>query len=160
MDEDKQSEKAPLFAAMRPLQLGQVALVGAVAGAFSWILTHVFGLYILKPAACSGEALACAASSQPAIIIAALIAASIGLFGLVKLQTFRPLLIIIAATASLWGVVGFVTALPWYVSLITVVLFYALAYVTFMWIARIRTFWLVVLISLILVVALRLIITA
>ena len=160
MDEDQQLEKAPLFAAMRPVQFGQVVIIGAVVGAFSWMLAHVFGLYVLKPASCTGEALACAASSQPAIIIATLIAACIGLFGLVKLQIFRPLLIVIAATASLWGVVSFVTALPWYASLASVTLFYALAYTTFMWVARIRAFWFAALISLVLVVGLRLIITA
>lgn len=162
MNEDEHIEKAPLFAAVRPFQFGQVLLVGALVGAFCWILAHVFGLYVLKPTSCTGEALACAATSQPAAIVATLIAACIGLLGLVKLQVFRPLLIVIAATASLWGVVGILGTgmLPWYFSLVAVILLHGLAYTTMMWIARIRLFWLAVLISLVLVVALRLIINA
>jgi hypothetical protein len=160
MDADGVQEKAPLFAAMRPAQLIQVIVIGVVVGAFSWIFAQVLGMYVLKPASCTGDAFVCAASSQPAIILAAILAGCIGLFGLVKLQIFRPLLIVIAATMSLWGVVGLLTALPWYLSLLTTVLFYAIAYTAFMWVARIRTFWLVLVLFVLLVVGVRLIITA
>lgn len=160
MDADGAQEKASLFTAMRPAQLMQVIVVGVVVGAFSWIFAQVLGMYALKPASCSGDAFVCAASSQPAVILAAILAGCIGLFGLVKLQIFRPLLIVIAATMSLWGVVGLLTALPWYLSLLATVLFYAVAYTAFMWVARIRTFWLVLVLFVLLIVGVRLIITA
>lgn len=160
MDGDQLPEKAPLFAVVRPAQFVQVIIIGAVVGALSWVLAQVLGMYVLKPAACSGDALVCAVSSQPAVIVAALLAGCIGLFGLVKLQIFRPLLVVIAATLSAWGVIGLLTALPWYGSLLVMVLFYAISYAAFTWIARIRAFWLVILISVVVVVALRLIVTA
>lgn len=160
MDREEVIEKTPLFAMVRPVQLVQVVVIGLLAGAFSWIFAEVIGMYMLKPANCTGDAFICAASSQPAVILGALLAALIGLFGLVKLQIFRPLLIVIAATLSLWGVVGELTALSWYWSLGVTTLLHAIAYATFMWVVRIRVFWLVVLLSVVLVVALRLIITS
>ena len=160
MDGEEAIEKTPLFAAMRPVQFVQVVIIGLLAGAFSWIFAEVLGTYVLKPAACAGDAFVCAASSQPAVILGSLLAAFIGLFGLVKLQIFRPLLIVIAATLSLWGLVGELTALSWYWSLAATTALSAIAYTAYMWIVRIRMFWLVVLLSVVLIVALRLIITA
>lgn len=160
MDTEQGAEKTPLFAVLSTVQFIQVIVIGLVAGAFSWIFAEVLGMYILKPAACSGDAFVCAASSQPAVILGSLLAAFIGLFGLVKLQIFRPLLVVIAATLSLWLVMSELTVLPWYWSLSATVLLYAVAYAAFMWIVRIRIFWLVLLLTVVLVVTLRLIITA
>lgn len=160
MDTEQGVEKAPLFAALSTVQFIQVVVIGIAVGAFSWIFAEVLGMYVLKPAACAGDAFVCAASSQPAVIVGSLGAALIGLFGLVKLQIFRPLLIVIAATLSLWAVVGELTALAWYWSLGATMLLNAIAYAAFMWIVRIRIFWLVLLLVVALVVVLRLIITA
>jgi len=160
MDGEQLPEKAPLFAIVQPAQFAQVVIIGAVVGALSWVFAQVLGIYVLKPASCSGDVLVCAVSSYPAVMIAALMAGCIGLFGLVKLQIFRPLLVVIAATMGAWGVVSLLTALPWYGSLLATILFYAISYAAFMWIARIRVFWLVILISVVVVVALRLIVTA
>lgn len=160
MDGEQLPEKAPLFAVVQPAQFVQVVIIGAIVGALSWVFAQVLGTYVLKPASCSGDVLVCAVSSHPAVIVAALMAGCIGLFGLVKLQVFRPLLVVIAATMSAWGVVSLLTALPWHGSLLATILFYAISYAAFMWIARIRVFWLVILISVVVVVALRLIVTA
>ncbi len=160
MESEQGVEKVPLFAALGVAQFFHVIIIGAVAGVFSWVFAEVLGMYILKPASCNADAFVCAASSQPAVILASILAACIGLFGLVKLQVFRPLLVVITATLGLWGIVGELTTLPWYGSLLFTTFLYVVAYITFMWIARIRTFWLVLVICLILVVGLRLIITA
>lgn len=160
MDTEQGATKAPLFAALSTVQFIQVAVIGLIVGVFSWIFAEVLGMYVLKPDACTGDAFVCAASSQPAVILGSILAALIGLFGLVKLQIFRPLLVVIAATLSLWEVVSELTALSWYWSLGTTALLYAVAYVAFMWIVRIRIFWVVLLLAVALVVALRLIITA
>ena len=160
MDSETGVEKAPLFATLSIVQFIQVVVIGLVVGAFSWIFAEVLGMYVLKSAACTADAFVCAASSQPAVIVGSLLAAIVGLVGLVKLQVFRPLLIVIAATLSLWGMIGELTALAWYWSLAVTILLNVVAYATFMWIVRIRLFWLVLLLVVILVVALRLIITA
>lgn len=160
MDSEQGVEKAPLFATLNMTQFFQVVLIGVVVGVFSWIFAEVLGMYILKPAACTADAFACAASSTPAVILASILAACIGLFGLVKLQVFRPLLVVIAATLSLWMLVSQLTALPWHWSLTATVLLHMVAYVAFMWLARIRTFWLALVLCVLLVVGLRLIITA
>lgn len=160
MDSETGVEKAPLFAALSTAQFIQVVAIGIMVGAFSWIFTEVLGMYILKPATCSADAFVCAASSQSAVVVGSLLGAIIGLLGLVKLQIFRPLLIVIAATLSLWGIVGELTALAWYWSLGATVLLSAVTYATFMWIVRIRIFWLVLLLVVALIVGLRLIITA
>jgi len=160
MESGQGVEKTPLFAAVSVAQFVQVMVIGVVAGVFSWIFAEVLGMYVFRIASCSGDAFVCAASSQPATIVASLLAACMALFGLVKLQVFRPLLVVIAATLSLWGIVGELTTLPWYGSLGYTIFLYVAAYVTFMWIARIRMFWLVLLLSVVLVVGVRLIITA
>ena len=87
--------------------------------------------------------------------MAAIIGAIVGLFFLVKLQVFRPLLVVLAAVVSLWGVVGLAGLLPWYGVGLSTIALYALAYSLFTWVARIRAFWLVVLLLIVLVVAVR-----
>lgn len=160
MESEQGVEKASLLATVNMAQVVQVALIGAVVGVFSWVFAEVLGMYILKPASCAADAFVCAASSQPAVILASILAACLGLFGLVKLQIFRPLFVVIASTLGLWGAVGQLTALPWIGSLAATVFLYTVAYLAFMWIARIRAFWLVLVLSILLVVGLRLIITA
>lgn len=160
MNGEEVSGSNSLFTPIRPLQFVQVAAIGLLVGAFSWIFAEVIGMYMLKPPSCSGNAFSCAASSQPAVIISSIMAAFIGLFGLVKLQVFRPLLVVIATMLSLWGLVGALLALPWYIAVAVTIGMHVLGYMVFTWLARIRTFWLAVVMCIALVVALRLIITA
>lgn len=158
--DDTSSEQPSYFTEMRVGQVIQILLVGACAGALTWGLSYVLGLYTFRPAECAGTAIACVASYPPAVMIATIIAACIALFGLVRLQAFRPLLVVIAATICMWLVLAMLDTMVWYGSLALTALLFAVSYMVFAWIARIRAFWLVIIIDILLIVALRLVLTA
>lgn len=135
-----------------------VALTGLIVGGLIWALTSVISTYIFHPLMCrEGNGGACGGVSQYSEILATIVASAAGLFSLVRLQAFRPLLVALASAISLWGVVGYTnTIFPWYSVLITAALLYAVAYLVFMWLTRIRVFLVAVLALLVLVIAIRL----
>ena len=99
----------------------------------------------------------CTQGLQYANAVANVLGAGIGLFFLVRIQAFRPLIIAVATLATLWGLVNITKSLPWYgIGLVSVGL-YALTYATYAWIARLRLFWIVMLILVAMIVAIRLI---
>ncbi len=76
--------------------------------------------------------------------------------GLVKLATFRALLVVLTATFSLWGLMAVLAPVSWQGALIASMLLYAVAYSVLAWIARIRVFTAAVIIMLIVIVVTRL----
>jgi hypothetical protein len=121
-----------------------------------WGLSLVIERYILAPVLCGGtQVLQCASITQYAESAASIIGGGVGLFFLVRLQIFRPLLVVVAVTASLWGIIGQASLLPWYGIGLSTVLLYASAYALFMWVARIRSFAMVVIVYVVLVAAVR-----
>ncbi len=79
---------------------------------------------------------------SPAIGIASaiLVGALAGLISMTTLQVYRPLLIVLAATVSLWGFHGLVDGMAWYWTLLVLAVLFSLAYALFAWLARIRSF--------------------
>lgn len=149
-----------VYIPMAAAQLVRVGIFGILAGLLVWGLTFVFESYVLKAFLCPNtEALTCASASQYGEVIATLLTAAISLFVLVKLQVFRPLLVVIAAVISLWGIMGIVADLPLYMVGISVAGLYMIAYLLFTWITRLRVFWVVALLLLLLIVAIRVILT-
>ena len=125
---------------LQPQQLIQIAFSGAIVGLAVWLLTLFIGQVILIPLFCGDSAsAACTGSTDIAGTFATIIAGIVGLIGLVRFGAFRPLLIVIAAAISLWGLSGWVNGM-FIIGLIWSVLLYALTYVAFAWFARIRPF--------------------
>lgn len=125
---------------LQPRQLAQIALAGAIAGVAVWLLTMLIRQVILVPIFCGNPASAtCVGANDIAGIFATIIAAVIGLMGLVRIGAFRPLLIVIAAAISLWGLSSWVSGL-FIGALVWSVVLYALAYTAFAWFVRIRPF--------------------
>jgi hypothetical protein len=143
--------------AMTNRQLLQILLVGALTGIVAWGLTYIFNQYVYITLLCHGTATHCSMSTQYAAVSANILAIGAGLFGLVRLQVFRPLLIVLASTLMFWGLVNILTSLPWYDALLASAGLYALAYALFAWIDRIRAFVLALVIMAIVVVGVRLI---
>ena len=126
---------------LQPQQLIQIAFSGAVVGVVAWLMTLLVRQVVLVPMMCGDPASAgCAGSVDIAGYIATIIAGIVGLMGLVRLGAFRPLLIVIAALISLWGMAGWADEMLWFTSLAWSVVLYALAYTAFAWFARIRPF--------------------
>jgi hypothetical protein len=133
-----------------------VIACGAVAGLATWGLTYLLDTYIYKAILCRGDiAVQCASSYQYATTTATILGAAIGLFGLVRLQVFRPLLIVIAAYVALWGLLASLLPLSWYTALGIAAALYGLAFGAFAWLARIRNFYIAIIIVILVIVAVR-----
>lgn len=155
MTEEPLVQKGALFADLQLPQFFQIILIGAFVGLLNYGLINVLGAYVFKPVLCAGDAGVCATANQYAVVLASLLTAAIALFGFVKLRVYRPLLIVIAATTSLWGFGGLLLGLPWFTALGFSVIIYVFAYALYAWIARIRLFWLAVVVLVVLIVATR-----
>ena len=82
---------------------------------------------------------------------ATILGAAAGLFGLVRLYVFRPLLVVAAAVVALWGLITIVSPFAWYIALPVVMVLYGFAFAAFAWLVRLRHF-LIALISVIVVI--------
>jgi hypothetical protein len=161
MNETYQNDVQAVYTPMGTKQLIQVALFGVAAGLLVWGLTYILEVYVLKAFLCQNKsALTCATAAQYGEVIATIIGGAVGLFILVKIQVFRPLLVVIATVVSLWGIIGLVSEQPWYVIGLSAAGLYLFGYLLFTWITRLRLFWLVIVLLLVLIVAIRLILTA
>lgn len=126
---------------LQPQQLIQIALLGAVAGAATWLLGLFVRQVIFVPLFCGDPTNGlCVGAPELSSNIATLFAAVIALLGLVRFSVYRPLLIVIAAAISLWGLGTWTAGLPWFESIAWAVLLYAFAYVLFAWLVRPRSF--------------------
>ncbi len=140
MAENKQGDQTTLIP-MTLQQLLRVLATGAMVGLVTWMLTSLLDIYVFKNIVCRGtESMQCAASLQYANISASILGGGIGLFLLARFQIFRALLVVIAATASLWGIVGMLDLAGWQIALPASILLFMMAYGLFAWIARLRSF--------------------
>ncbi len=142
MDNTAQAESTQLID-MSIRQTAQIVIVGLLMGLLAWGLTVLLQYVVLKAVLCGGVASGCSVGLA-ASIWGDVAAACVGLFALVRLRVFRPLLVVIAVTVSLWGLVGSIDALPWYGVGAAYAFLYALAYIVFAWVVRVRLFWLAV----------------
>jgi hypothetical protein len=160
MNDTYQQDKPAPYMPMNGGQFVQVALLGAVVGLLVWGISFLLDTYVLKAVFCEGSQIGnCGVSGGYSEAMASIIAAGVGLFVLVRLQVFRPLLVTLATVISLWGIVSIVSAQPWYMVALSCVLLYALAYMLFTWINRLRLFWVVIVLLVVVVVGVRLILT-
>lgn len=149
------------FVAMNMKKLVFIIICGAIAGLVTWGLSILLDTYIYKAILCNGDAaVQCASSYQYAITTATIIGAAVGLFGLVRLHVFRPLLIVIAAFIALWGLLALIRPFAWYTEMITVVGLYAFAFGLFGWLARIKLFYIALIAVIIIAVVTRLLLNS
>lgn len=136
----------------------KVALTGAVIGIAVWGLAILLERFVLKSIFCGDpSAAACTDIATYAGNIAAVIMAIIGVVVLVRLSVFRPLLIVLGAAISLWGLAAWLSGLSMLEQLCWSVLLYALLYSLYAWIARIRNAIVVLVVFAVAAVATRLI---
>lgn len=121
-------------------QVIKVVVVGLAAGVVSWGLTQFLNGSLLSPVLCTNQAnTRCTESLVVSSGIATIIAAVVGLLGLVRTGVYRPLLVVAATSVGLWGLGAFVSGLSWYEGLAWAGILYALHYVAFFWLARQRS---------------------
>lgn len=136
-----------------------VVFWGAVVGALVMGLQVVLKNFIVEPLFCESiDAFSlCSNGGSIALNSATVIAAVIGTIGLVRMSVYRPLLIALAAGASLWGANAWMGALTWYEMLAWLIVLYALAYGVYAWILRIYNFPIAFVLTIALVIGARVI---
>lgn len=153
-------QPASAFTSMSNRNLGRVAVIGLLAGILLWFFARILGQYVFQPMFCSGEALRCGAVANTSEVTSAIIVAIVALVALVKAQTYRPLVVVLASIVSLWGLAEIMsTTTPYIVALVSGAL-YAVAFLLFTWILRLRVFWLALGITTLFVVVLRFILAS
>lgn len=147
--------------AMNMKKLLFIIAIGAIAGLATWGLTILLDTYIYKAILCNSDtAVQCSSSYQYSTTTATIIGAAVGLFALVRLHVFRPLLIIIASFVSLWGLLLLVLPLSWYGEALAIAGLHAVAFGLFSWIARIKRFYIAIIFVILLVVGVRVVLNS
>ena len=161
MTDTNSTAESPLLIAMNYQKLLYIVVVGLITGAAIWGLTLLLDVYIYKALLCANEsAQQCMASTRYATTTATILGAAVGLFGLVRLQVFRPLLVVAAAVVALWGLLAVVSPLAWYVTLSMVMALYGVAFALFAWLVRLRHFLIALICVIVLIVVVRLVLNS
>ena len=136
---DYVTEARPAIIEQDGRSIARIAIIGAILGAVAWGLAFVLERFVLRAMFCGDEsAAACVNISAYAGNIAAVIVAIVGVVALVRASVFRPLLIVLGAVISLWGIAAWLAPLGIVEQIAWSVVLYALAYVLYAWLARIR----------------------
>lgn len=142
-------------------ELISAAWIGAVVGVLTWTLTYVLSHYVIGSIACRvGSSLVdCADAVTVAAGIALVISSVVGLVLLVRERAFRPLLVILAALVTLWGLYGAWLEVSSILTIFGGVIVTALVYTVLTWFSRVRNFWVSLGIIIVLTILFRLIVT-
>ena len=161
MTDTNSTAESPLLVAMNYQKLIYIVIIGLITGAAIWGLTLLLDVYIYKALLCANEsAQQCIASTRYATTTATILGAAIGLFGLVRLQVFRPLLVVVAAVVALWGLIAVISPFAWYVALPIAMALYGLAFALFAWLVRLRHFLIALVSVIVLIVVVRLVLNS
>ncbi len=121
------------------------AALGVGLGMLLFILTFLLDRYVMRQFACDSVDVACSAATVSAANVATILVAVTGLFAAIRIQMFRPLIVVVAGALVLWGLGGWVAGLSWGEQLGWEALLYSLAYLLFSWITNFtRTVWVLI----------------
>lgn len=128
---------------------------GALVGIFGWLLELGVKNWVLSPVFCrsADTSSVCANIDITAWIIAFVVISVVGLFMLIRASVFRPLLVVLAALATLWLVGLWFAGAPWWIGMIWHAGLFAVAYALYTWLASIDKF-VISLVSIVVIVAL------
>lgn len=118
----------------------RVVLMASGAGLATWLLGIAFDKWMLTPVFCSGASMnvsVCADTTALGGHIAAILIGVMTVPLLTLTGVKRPLLVVVAAIASLWNMATF-TGGEWVWSLIWSIAAFATVYATLVWLNRIR----------------------
>lgn len=136
----------------------KVVIAGLVLGLLTWGLTWLLERFVLKALFCGDpSAAACVNITTYAGNIAAVVIAIIGVVALVRLNVFRPLLIVLGGVVSLWGMAAWLQNLNMIEQMLWSAVLYALLYSLYAWVARIRSAIVVLILFAVVAIATRLI---
>lgn len=142
-------------------QLWWIVLIGAGVGVAAWLLGLLLDVALFRLIFCRDAGLAgCTVSAGYGNAAGILLATGLGVWGLVRIQAFRPLLIGIAATLTLWGVLDMLDGQSWYIVMFIAAGLFAVAYALYGWIMRLRSLLWAAVIGIVLLIVARLILNS
>lgn len=123
-----------------PLVFWRTILIGAVAGAITWLLSIALDRFMITPVFCSGtdNISACTNSVMTATYVASVLVGIMTIPVLAMTQTKRAFLVVLMSTAALWGLAAWLAG-SWITSLFWTVLTYATVYALMVWVNRLRS---------------------
>ncbi len=150
-------DKMPPVVGTTSREVVGILVVGAIVGAAVAAAYYLLGKYIFAAVLCrEGADATCAQAPEYAMVVSMVIGAVIGLLGLVQGRVYRPLLAVTGVVVTLWGFMPLIIDMSWYWGSLTLVVTFALTYLLYAWVARIRSFILASVITIILFVIARL----
>ncbi len=135
--------------------LMQMALVGLGVGLLTSLVTLIMSKFVFEPLLCADANQACQRVGDYASFIALLIGAVAGLIALTKVNSYRPLLVVLLSTLSLWGYSVVFGDIAWYASWILAAILFGLTYALFGWLSRIKSFTLAIAATLLALILIR-----
>ena len=137
-------------------------VIGAVAGAATWGLKTLVERFFVEPVFCrSADSFSlCSNGGTLAFNIALVIMALVAVVALVRAGGYRPLLVAIAAVATLWSANTWLGVQVWWEAAIWLSILSAIAYLIYSWIARISMFAVSVVLMIVIIVVARLVVAS
>lgn len=129
---------------------------GASVGFVVWIVALLLERYVFSSFLCGGVTGGCSDATSYAGVVAIIVGSIAGLVMLTTTQVYRPLLVVIAAALSLWGIASAVGDMRWYWAMLLSMALFGVAYAAFAWFARIRNFVMALVVLVVIVVLARL----
>lgn len=137
---------------------GKIVYIGLGMGLLWWVLTAILRQYVVEPLACRdlATAAACVNSIGVSGSIAAVLVAVAGTWMLINYLQPRPIIIAVATLVLLWDLATMMNGLPWWMTLLGGVLFYAASYGLFSMVSRVKWLALALTLAAVIVVGIRL----
>lgn len=118
----------------------QPLLIGVVAGLATWGIYALLRRFVVVGLLCDYSDAYCNAGPSVAFVVTLIAAHFLALIALVRSGALRPLLVIIAAVVTLWGVQAWLSGQVWWSGMLYSGLLFGLAYVYYAWINRLLFF--------------------
>ena len=155
------NQHRPTIVSMSIKEAASIAIIGLIVGILSLVIFLLLDRYILSTALCGPVGLEqrCADKTSFASGIAIVIGAVLGLFATVQQRAYRPLLVIILATISFWGIFSLLSTLNWLAMIAAAAILFALCYLAFSWIVQLRNIYIALALGILLTIIIRLVIS-
>jgi hypothetical protein len=133
----------------------KVIFTGALLGLLFCLLSMAIKKYFVSSVFCksAADAYICANSINISGNIATIIIAIVSIITMVKLRMVQPLIVSVAAAATLWELTLWSTGLSVAEAIVWSMLTYVLAYVLFSWVARLMRIFPVIIITMVIILA-------
>lgn len=137
-------------------ELLRVVLRGVLVGTGVAIVYLLLNKFVFTAVLCRPQSTGdCSEASNYAAIASLVLSLFGGVIVLAQARVYRPLLVVLAALISLWGVQDHADGAPWYGVIVAAAVLFGLAYGLYAWLARIRNFILAVVVTVVVVVLIR-----